>query len=120
MGYCPKYVLTKGLGRRWAGRTGRAAGAGTHAAGAGTRAAWTQASARLKALECAGRTGVRGRSGTGAQTDARLQASADTRASRQGRAGSAACAYRLGQVGALCTWLSFDSVFDPVLTQYYS
>ena len=25
-----------------------------------------------------------------------------------------ACARRLGQVGVLCTWLSYDSVFDPV------
>ena len=30
-------------------------------------------------------------------------------------AGRAAYALRLGQVGALCTWLSSDSVFDPVL-----
>ena len=36
MGYCPKCVLTKGPGRRWAGHTECATGAGTHAAGAGT------------------------------------------------------------------------------------
>ena len=27
---------------------------------------------------------------------------------------------QLGQVGALCTWLSSDSVFGPGSTQYYS
>ena len=44
------------------------------------------------------------------------QAGADAREPRQGCARRAACARRLGQVGALCTWLSSDSVFDPVLT----
>ena len=40
----------------------------------------------------------------------------DAGARGHGRCLGAACALRLGQVGALCTWLSSDSVFDPVLT----
>ena len=71
--------------------------------------------ARSRSRDERGR-GVRGAGVRGGRRRAR-QAGADARGTRLGRA---ACARRLGQVGALCTWLSSDSVFDPVLTQYCS
>ena len=45
-------------------------------------------------------------------------AGAGARGAQAARELGEACARRLGQVGVLCTWLSSDSVFDPVLTQY--
>ena len=58
-----------------------------------------------------------------AQAWARGESGVGVRGARPGRA----CARRLGvlasqlgQVGALCTWLSSDSVFRPGSTQYYS
>ena len=65
----------------------------------GARGAWGPQAGRVAAGGTRSRRGVRG---------------------AQSTAGWAAWEHRLGQVGALCTWLSSNSVFDPVLTQYCS
>ena len=89
MGYCPNGIVTKGARRERAARR-RACAARARHAGAGR---W--AGARLGVL------GARGPRGT---------------ALRHGRLGGLGATYarRLSQVGALCTWLSSDSVFEPV------
>ena len=67
-----------------------------------------------------GRQACVGARGHGRQARMRGARGWGARGAWQGRAGRAACAGRLGQVSALCTWLSSDSVFDLVLTQYCS
>ena len=84
---------------------------------------------RARQEQEAGGAGGGGRGARGRGTRAEWRWGADARhghtrgaALRHGRLGGlgATCARCLGQVGALCTWLSSDSVFDLVLTQYCS
>ena len=130
--------------RRWAlgwACSRRAAGAGPHGhstgisgargrarGGQGVRQASSQACAgrRWQALARAGSGTAWARAGSGtawARRGARLGARIDAQGARHGRclgAGWACWLGQLGQVGALCTWLSSDSVFRPGFTQYCS
>ena len=91
--------------------------------------------ATIRPLSAATRHGGRWAQGRGwARGDARHEAATRSQELRHGqghahytavaacdtaraRGQRGACAHRLGQVGALSTWLSSDSVFGPVLTQ---
>ena len=108
------------------GRAGRAAGA-RGASGKGARGARQERQALGRAggdttmLEC---DTAEGPAATRPQL---LRHGASARSARgharPGRDLGAGWAYwlgQLGQVGALCTWLSSDSVFGPGSTQYYS
>ena len=112
-------ALGAGAGRvgRWAsGRRALARGRGRRAGG---RRAWAKRrrQRRWGAQQVLGRVagferaaGARGRH----SRSRRWRTGRAGRAGRVGRAGLGVLAGQLRQVGALCTWLSFESVFDPV------
>ena len=115
----------------WAlGHVGVGAGARRRTQALALGRASVGAGARRRGRWGAGAAGARA---LGRQARGRVLAGGRAAGRRNGRAGRAggargvgerprrACACRLGvlagqlgQVGALCTWLSFDSVFDPI------
>ena len=120
-------IVTRGAGR-WARRVLGALGAGR--AGAGRRRRRQQRSQGVQQAR------GHGTGGAGARLGARLEAAIRQQELRHGRghahdtAAAAwdtarprgqgrACAHRLGQGGALSTWLSSDPVFGPGSTRYF-
>ena len=93
------------LGRQALGSVGRA----------GPRSAGGRAEGRAADLGTQGRAGRCSRRAAGADRGAR-----GGRLGVHVRAAWACWLGQLGQVGALCTWLSSDSVFGPGSTRYFS
>ena len=67
-----------------------------------------------RGVQASGRAGAGGRTGAQGRAERRRAGGSARGRRRRGRAGWACWLVSWASFGAQCTWLSFDSVFDPV------